>query len=97
MVAFLQYTWMAYTFKKIVYSIIRSDIPIKGILPFHAQGFELTKGANILGSNLDKTIKMLELENYDLVMVSSWFWSILMLDVFIFNMFKLYLINEYLV
>ena len=47
----------------------RSDIPIKGILPYHAQGFELTKGASILGSNLDKTVKMVESENYDLVMV----------------------------
>lgn len=47
----------------------RSDIPIKGFLPYHAQGFELTKGASILGSNLDKTVKMLDSENYDLVML----------------------------
>lgn len=47
----------------------RSDIPVRGILPHHPQGFELTKGAGILGINLEKTIRMLELEDYDLVMV----------------------------
>ncbi|XP_046449994.1 glycerophosphocholine cholinephosphodiesterase ENPP6-like [Daphnia pulex] len=47
----------------------RSDIPVQGILPHQAQGFQLTKGAGILGTNLEKTIKMLQSEDYDLVMV----------------------------
>ena len=47
----------------------RSDIPFQGVLPHQAQGFELTKGATILGANLEKTIKMLQFEGYDLVMV----------------------------
>jgi hypothetical protein len=47
----------------------RSDIPVQGILPHQAQGFQLTKGATILGTNLEKTIKMLESDGYDLVMV----------------------------
>lgn len=47
----------------------RSDIPVRGILPHQAQGFQLTKGATSLGANLDKTIKMIKSEGYDLVMV----------------------------
>lgn len=46
-------------------------MPIQGILPHFAQGFELTKGANILGTNLDKALRMLEVENYDLIMVCA--------------------------
>lgn len=47
----------------------RSDIPVNGVLPYSAQGFVLTKGAAILGTNLEKTVTMLESEGYDLVMV----------------------------
>ena len=46
----------------------RSDIPVQGIRIQHPQGFGKTNGPNILASNLDDTIKMLE-SGYDLVMV----------------------------
>merc|ERR1740128_1414202 len=48
----------------------RSDIPVQGIRIQHPQGFGKTNGPNILASNLDDTIKMLE-SGYDLVMLYS--------------------------
>jgi len=46
----------------------RSDVPIKGVLPHSPLGFVKTAGAEILGTNLQRTVSMLE-DGYDMVML----------------------------